>query len=60
MSARTTEIKTVSYVHVGDKLVCTDDLDAERKTQLGNWLKTTYLNELFRGQAIFHPVDTGE
>lgn len=59
MSARTTEIKTVSYVHVGDKLVCTDDLDAERKKQLGTWIKTTYLNELFRGQARFYPAEAG-
>lgn len=57
---RMTEIKTVSYVHVGDKLVCTDDLDAERKKQLGTWIKTTYLNELFRGQARFYPAEAGK
>lgn len=50
----------MSYVHVGDKLVCTDDLDAERKKQLGTWIKTTYLNELFRGQARFYPAEAGE
>lgn len=50
------KIKAVSYVHVGDKLVCTDDLTPEMKAQLGTWLKTTYLNNLYRGQAVFKPV----
>ncbi|MBD5154318.1 MAG: hypothetical protein HDT15_04385 [Oscillibacter sp.] len=50
------EIKTVSYVHVGDKLVCTDDLTPEQKVRLGTWLKTTYLNNLYRGQAVFKPA----
>lgn len=51
------EIKTVSYVHVGDKLVNTQDLDSEQKKQLGTWLKTTYLNALFQGQAVFQPLE---
>lgn len=54
------EIRTVSYVHVGDKLVCTDDLDQEMKKRLGTWIHTTYLNELFRGQARFWPLGAEE
>ena len=50
-------IKVVSYVHVGDQLVCTDDLDPERKRQLATWLKCTYLNALFEGKAKFYPVE---
>lgn len=60
MGAKTREIKTMSYVRMGGKLVCTDDLDAVKKKQLGIWLKTTYLNELFRGQARFYPAEAGE
>lgn len=53
----TQPIKTVSYVHVGDKLVNTDDLNAEQKKKLGTWLKTTYLNNLYAGQATFHSLE---
>lgn len=49
------EIKTVAYVHVGDQLVNVDDLDPEQKARLATKLKTTYLNELFRGKAVFFP-----
>lgn len=51
------KIKTVSYVHVGDKLVNTQDLTDEQKVQLGTWLKTTYLNHLFQGEAVFYPLE---
>ncbi len=47
------EIKVVSYVHVGNKLVCTDDLTEEQRRDLATWLKSTYLNALFMGQAEF-------
>ena len=36
------KIKTVSFVHIGDKLVSTDELNAEQKSQVATWLKTTY------------------
>lgn len=49
------EIKTISYVHKGGELVCTDDLTPEEKTKVGTWLKSTYLNSLFQGQAVFYP-----
>lgn len=48
------KIKTVSFVHVGDKLVSTDELTAEQRTQVATWIKTTYLNNLFQGKAKFY------
>lgn len=54
MAKKRQEIRTVSYVHMGDKLVCTDDLTPEQKRRLGTWIQKTWLNELFRGQAVFY------
>ena len=51
--ARKQKIKTVSFVHIGDQLVNTDDLNDEQRRRLATWLKTTYLNTLFRGKAEF-------
>ena len=51
--AKKQEIKTVSFVHIGDELVNTDDLDDEQRRRLATWLKTTYLNALFQGKAEF-------
>ena len=50
------ELKVVAYVHVGDQLVNVDDLDKEMRAELATRLKTTYLNELFRGEAVFRPL----
>ncbi len=47
----------MSYIHVGDKLVNTADLDDEQRKRLGTWLKTTYLNALYQGQAVFKSVN---
>ncbi len=38
---------------MGEKLVSTQELNAAQKNQLGIWLKTTYLNALFQGEAVF-------
>ena len=54
------EIKAVSYVHMEDKLVSTQELNAAQKEQLGVWLKTSYLNTLFQGQAVFTPPEIGQ
>ena len=54
MAKKRQEIRTVYYVHMGDKLVYTDDLTPEQKQRLGTWLKKTWLNELFRGQAVLY------
>lgn len=51
--AKKQKIKTVSFVHIGDELVNTDDLNDEQRRRLATWLKTTYLNALFRGKAEF-------
>lgn len=56
MAKRVTKIKAVSYVHVGDQLVETSQLTPEQKQQLGTWIKTSILNEMFRGQATFFPA----
>lgn len=58
MPRKTQKIKVVSYVHVGDQLVNTEDLDSERKRQLATWIKCTYLNTLYAGKVKFYP--TGE
>ncbi len=55
--ARKLKINTVSFVHRGDDLVNTDDLNAEQRHRLATWLKTTYLNTLFRGKAAFYAID---
>ncbi len=51
--AKKLEIKTESFVHIGDELVNTDDLNDEQRRRLATWLKTTYLNTLFQGRAEF-------
>ena len=53
------EIKTVSYIHVGDKLVCTDDLDADMKKRLGTWINLKWYSEIYRGKARFWPLEDG-
>lgn len=58
MPRKELKIKVVSYVHVGDQLVNTEDLDPERKRQLATWIKCTYLNALYAGKVKFYP--TGE
>lgn len=51
--AKKRKIRTVSFVHIGDELVNTDDLDDDQRRRLATWLKTTYLNTLFQGKAEF-------
>ena len=51
--AKKQEIKTVSFVHIGDELVNTDDVDDEQRSRLAKWLKTKYMNALFRGKGEF-------
>ncbi len=51
--AKPPEIKTISYVHIGEELVNTDDLTQAQKSSLATWLKLTYLNNLFMGKAKF-------
>ena len=60
MARKPQKIKVISYVHVGDQLVNTEDLDPERKRQLATWIKCTYLNALYEGKARFYPVEDGD
>jgi hypothetical protein len=60
MPRKEIEIKTRSFVHVGDKLVNTQDLTPEQKKKLATWIKVTYLNALFAGKAKFWAVGEGE
>lgn len=46
-------IRVESYVKVGEREVNTDDLTPAQKEALAGWMKVTYLNELFRGKAVF-------
>ena len=57
MMAKKQKIKAVSYVHVGDKLVNTDDLNDEQRRRLAIWLTITFLNTLFKGKAIIYCGD---
>lgn len=50
-------IKTVAYVHVGDQLVDTRDLNPEQKKKLGDWILMTWMQNLYRGEAVFWPAD---
>lgn len=56
MAKKTQKIKCVSYVRVNGELVETSQLDEGKKVELATWLKTTYLNHLFAGQAEFYPA----
>ena len=47
------KIKVISFVHVGDELVETSQLNPEQKHRLATWLKVTYLNHLYAGKAVF-------
>lgn len=47
------DMKAVSYVHVGDKLVNTEDLDPEQRKRLATELAIGWLNGLFKGEAVF-------
>ena len=60
MPRKEQKIKVVSYVHVGDQLVNTKDLDPEQRQRLATWIKCTYLNALYEGKAKFWPVTDGE
>ncbi len=59
MARKAQKIKVVSYVHVGDQLVNTEDLDPEQRQKLATWIKCTYLNTLYAGKAKFYPVEEG-
>ena len=49
-------IKVISYVRVGDQRVEFSQLTEEQKKQAATWLKCTYLNALYAGEARFYPA----
>lgn len=53
MPKKPRKIRTVAYVHVGDKLVNVDDLNKEQRERLGRELTVTMLNAAFKGKAKF-------
>lgn len=57
MARKEQKIKVISFVHVGEELVEVSKLTPEQKVELGTWLKCTYLNNLFAGQAVFKPAE---
>lgn len=54
MKKQQQKIRVEAFCHVGDKLVNVDDLTQEQKVRLATELKKRYLNELFRGRAVFY------
>ncbi len=57
MARQVRKIQTISYIHVGDRLVSTDDLSEQQKQYVATILKQGYLNALFRGKAVFNIPD---
>ena len=53
MARQTQKINVVSYIHVGDKLVNTDDLNDVQKQYVATLLRQQYMNALFQGRATF-------
>lgn len=53
MGRKHMEIKTVSYIRVNGELVRFDDLPPELKQRAATELKIRYMNNLFRGRAVF-------
>lgn len=53
------EIKCISYVHDGDRLVRFEDLTDSQRAAASQELLARYMNELYRGQAVFTPNEQG-
>lgn len=47
------KIQTRSFFNIGGRLVSPDDMNEEQRIYAATKLKEAYLNELFRGKAIF-------
>ncbi len=55
MAKKREPIIVKAYVKTADGgEVDVDTLNPEQKEELAAWLKITYLNALFRGQAVFY------
>lgn len=47
------KIRTKAFAHICDELADVDTLNAEQRVWLATALKTTYLNALYSGKAVF-------
>lgn len=54
------EVHTESFIYRGERLIPTAELTKAERKDLAQWLKTTYLNELYRGQAVVTAETGGE
>ena len=50
---RNIEIRTESFIRVNGALVRFDTLPEEQKREAATQIKCTYMNELYRGKAVF-------
>lgn len=50
---RNIEIRTESFIRVNGELVRFDTLPEELKREAATKIKLTYMNELYRGKAVF-------
>lgn len=53
MARQTQKIRTVSYIHVGHRLVDTETLNDQQKAYVATLLNQRFMNALFRGKAEF-------
>ena len=47
------KLRVEAMVRVDGELKPVSELDDEQRRALADWLRFTYLNELFRGRAVF-------
>lgn len=57
---RNIEIRTESFIRVNGELVRFDTLPEELKREAATQIKLTYMNELYRGKAVFEARKTKE
>lgn len=57
MAKKPIEIRTESFVHIGETLVRFDDLPEQQKQEAATKLKIAYLNAMFRGKATFEAAE---
>lgn len=57
---RNIEIRTESFIRVNGELVRFDTLPEDLKREAATQIKLTYMNELYRGKAVFEARKTKE
>ena len=57
---RNIEIRTESFIRVNGALVRFDTLPEELKREAATKIKCTYMNELYRGKAVFEAITKEE